>query len=184
MDVRGRRSQAGKEGDKNEEPRQKAYISPVKPQPIAPDPLDPLGLAYALPAELVVILHRLAKSDTTHRAFEESKTYVEAGAAERDAYAVRAMLPFWLHHAPLLLLHPSRGIRLLAIALHAITLPLLAEEAPPYVLGTWLMIAHDPDKHVASISSTSSFRILKRARGTCFRFYVVRLLIQREYGLR
>ncbi|KZP05637.1 hypothetical protein FIBSPDRAFT_877327 [Athelia psychrophila] len=69
---------------------------------------------------------------------------------------MRAMLPVWLHYAPLLLLHPSRGIRLLAIALHAITLPLLAEEAPPYVLGTWLMIAHDLDKHVASVASTSS----------------------------
>ncbi|KZP18781.1 hypothetical protein FIBSPDRAFT_1026939 [Athelia psychrophila] len=84
-------------------PRVKAYIPPVKPQPIALDPLDPLGLAYTLPAELFVILRQLPKKDITRRALEELKRYVEAGAAERDDYAVRAMLPVWLYHAPLLL---------------------------------------------------------------------------------
>ncbi|KZP03581.1 hypothetical protein FIBSPDRAFT_968871 [Athelia psychrophila] len=138
-----------------------AGVHPVKPQPTAPDPLDPLGLVYVLPAELVVILRRLGKHDT------------RAGAAERIDYAVRAMLPVWLHHVPLLLMHPSKRIRLLAVTLHAITLPLLAEEAPLYVLGVWLMIAHDPHKHVASVASTSSFRVLQRTRGTCFRFYVM-----------
>ncbi|KZP27923.1 hypothetical protein FIBSPDRAFT_927893, partial [Athelia psychrophila] len=128
----------------------------VKPQPIAPDPLDPLGLAYVLPAELVVILRRLGKNDTTRRALEELKTYVEAGAAERDDYAVRPMLPVWLPY------FFSKRIRLLAVALHAITLPLLAEEAPSYVLGAWLKIAHDSDKLGASVASTSSFSHTER----------------------
>ncbi|KZP29638.1 hypothetical protein FIBSPDRAFT_851232, partial [Athelia psychrophila] len=48
-------------------------------------------------------------------------------------------VPVWLHHTPVLLLHPSKRIRLLAVALHAITLPLIAEEAHPHVLGAWLM---------------------------------------------
>ncbi|KZP02943.1 WD40 repeat-like protein [Athelia psychrophila] len=130
-------------------------IPPVKPQPTAPDPLDPLGLADALPAELVVILRRLAKTGTTRRALEELKTYVEAGAAKRDAYAVREMLPVWLHHAPLLLLHPpSAYVRSLSPCMLSLY-PILAEEAPLYVLGVWLMIAHDPDKHFASVASTS-----------------------------
>ncbi|KZP29614.1 hypothetical protein FIBSPDRAFT_851179, partial [Athelia psychrophila] len=93
------------------------------------------------------------------------------------------MLPVWVRHAPLLLLHPSKRIRLLAVALPAITLPLLAEEAL-YILGAWLTIAHDPDKHVASVASTSSVRVLKQARGTCFGFYVVHFLTQRDYGLQ
>ena len=50
----GKDGKKTKKGDKKGEPRVKAYIPPVKPQPIAPDPLDSLGLAYALPAELVV----------------------------------------------------------------------------------------------------------------------------------
>ncbi|KZP17447.1 hypothetical protein FIBSPDRAFT_864843 [Athelia psychrophila] len=47
--------QTGKKGDNKEEPQVKVYIPPVKPQPIAPDPPDALGLAYAPPAELAFI---------------------------------------------------------------------------------------------------------------------------------
>ncbi|KZP10369.1 hypothetical protein FIBSPDRAFT_872739 [Athelia psychrophila] len=103
-----------------------------------PRSLDPLRLAFALPAELVVILRWPGKNDTTRRALEALKMYeVEAGAAGRIHYAVRARVPVWVEHphpAPLLLLHPSKRI-CLAVTLHAITLPLLAEEAPPFVLG-------------------------------------------------
>lgn len=88
----------GKKGDKKGEPRVKAYIPPVKPQPIAPDPLDALGLGYVLPAELVVILRGLGKKDavTKRRALEELKTYIEARIAGDDDYAVREMLPVWV----------------------------------------------------------------------------------------
>ncbi|KZP04636.1 hypothetical protein FIBSPDRAFT_967959 [Athelia psychrophila] len=128
------------------------YIPRVNPQPIAPDPLDPLGLAYALPAELDVILRRLEKNDTTRRALEELKAYVEAGAAERIDHAVRAMLPVW--QKKLLLMFSALGLR--SRTTPTSTSPL----SPPRRL----------------------FRILKRARGTCFRFYVVHFLIQRDYG--
>ncbi|KAF7968525.1 hypothetical protein HWV62_30179 [Athelia sp. TMB] len=151
----GKDGKKTKKGDKKGEPRVKAYIPPVKPQPIAPDPLDSLGLAYALPAELVVILRRLGKKDTVtkRRALEELQSYVDAVLAADDEYAVREMLPVWLHHAPLLFLHPSKRIRLLSATLHRALLSLLPEELPPFVLGAWRMAAHDPDKHVAAIVS-------------------------------
>ncbi|KAF7975675.1 hypothetical protein HWV62_8773 [Athelia sp. TMB] len=151
----GKDGKKTKKGDKKGEPRVKAYIPPVKPQPIAPDPLDSLGLAYALPAELVVILRRLGKKDTVtkRRALEELQSYVDAVLAADDEYAVREMLPVWLHHASLLFLHPSKRIRLLSATLHGELLSLLPEELPPFVLGAWRMAAHDPDKHVAAIVS-------------------------------
>ncbi len=52
----------------------KQYIAPPKPpQPVLPDPLDALGLARTLPAELVVSLRRLGKKDgvTRRKALDE-----------------------------------------------------------------------------------------------------------------
>lgn len=57
----------------------------MKPQPIAPDPLDALGLAYLHAVRgLVVILCRLGKKDVvkTRRALEELKTYAKVGIVE------------------------------------------------------------------------------------------------------
>jgi hypothetical protein len=55
-------------------PRIKQYIPPPKPPaPLVPDPLDGMGLARTLPAELVVVLRRLGKKDgvTRRKGLEE-----------------------------------------------------------------------------------------------------------------
>ena len=49
------------------------YIPPVKPQPVQQDPIDALGLAQRLPAELLVVWRGLSKKDvvTKGKALEE-----------------------------------------------------------------------------------------------------------------
>jgi hypothetical protein len=57
-------------------PKIKQYIPPPKPPaPPIPDPLDGMGLARTLPAELVVVLRRLGKKDevTRRKGLEELK---------------------------------------------------------------------------------------------------------------
>ena len=55
----------GKDKGKNKEPpRKKVYVQPVKPQPVQQDPIDALGLAQRLPAELLIVLRALSKKDT------------------------------------------------------------------------------------------------------------------------
>jgi hypothetical protein len=55
----------GKDKGKNKEPpRKKAYVLPVKPQPVQQDPIDALGLAQRLPPELLVVWRGLSKKDT------------------------------------------------------------------------------------------------------------------------
>ena len=64
----------GKDKGKGKEPpRKKAYIPPVKPQPVQQDPIDALGLAQRLPAELLVVWRGLSKKDalTKSKALEE-----------------------------------------------------------------------------------------------------------------
>ena len=67
----------GKDKGKNKEPpRKKAYIPPVKPQPVQQDPIDMLGLAQRLPAELLLVWRGLSKKDvvTKGKALEELRT--------------------------------------------------------------------------------------------------------------
>jgi E3 ubiquitin-protein ligase listerin len=67
----------GKDKGKNKEPpRKKVYIPPVKPQPVQQDPIDALGLAQRLPAELLIVLRALSKRDTVtkSKALEELRT--------------------------------------------------------------------------------------------------------------
>jgi hypothetical protein len=64
----------GKDKSKAKEPpRKKMYIPPVKPQPVQQDPIDALGLAQRLPAELLVVWRGLSKKDavTKGKALEE-----------------------------------------------------------------------------------------------------------------
>jgi hypothetical protein len=64
----------GKDKAKGKEPpRKKMYIPPVKPQPVQQDPIDALGLAQRLPAELLVVWRGLSKKDavTKGKALEE-----------------------------------------------------------------------------------------------------------------
>lgn len=64
----------GKDKGKGKEPpHKKMYIPPVKPQPVQQDPIDALGLARRLPAELLVVWRGLSKKDavTKGKALEE-----------------------------------------------------------------------------------------------------------------
>ena len=63
-------------GRNKEPPRKKAYVIPVKPQPVQQDPIDALGLAQRLPPELLIVLRGLSKKDTVTKtkALEELRT--------------------------------------------------------------------------------------------------------------
>jgi E3 ubiquitin-protein ligase listerin len=143
-----------KKGSKrSKEPRKKVYIPPVKPAAVQPDPLDTLGIAQRIPADLHVVLRRLAKKDsvTKRRALEDFHAdWVEKSRQDENLLAVlRVVLPVWvcsvslveyyigpligpsqLHHVPALFLHPSRRVRQLAVNLHSALLafPSLAKE--------------------------------------------------------
>ncbi|KAI0790522.1 hypothetical protein C8Q75DRAFT_762281 [Abortiporus biennis] len=166
------KKQKGKEkGKKGKEPKKKVYIPPVKPTAVQPDPLDTLGIAQKLPPELLVVLRRLAKKDSTtkRRALEELQIdwvdKVKAGGENLTAlYALVDSIPVWLHHVPTLFLHSSRRIRLLSIGLHSSLLEMsnpvsdqvfyyLHEvanaEQTESILGTWCLLANDVDRQVS-----------------------------------
>ncbi|KAF8500410.1 hypothetical protein F5888DRAFT_1682008 [Russula emetica] len=131
----------GKDKGKGKEPpRKKMYIPPVKPQPVQQDPIDALGLAQRLPAELLVVWRGLSKKDavTKGKALEELRagwidhvhlllSSNDDDDAHRDAdaegharlEALILSLPVWMHHVPALFLHPSRRLRTLALTAHA-----------------------------------------------------------------
>lgn len=95
------KKQKGKEkGKKGKEPKKKVYIPPVKPAPVRPDPLDTLGIAQILPAELLVVLRKLAKKDavTKRRALEDLQAdWIES--ARREDWRLSAVadaLPVWV----------------------------------------------------------------------------------------
>lgn len=90
-----------KKGSKrSKEPQKKVYIPPVKPVPIQPDPLDTLGIAQRIPADLHVVLRRLAKKDsvTKRRALEDFHAdWVEKGRNDENILAVlEVVLPVWV----------------------------------------------------------------------------------------
>jgi hypothetical protein len=68
-----KRAKGKDKGKTKEPPRKKMYIPPVKPQPVQQDPIDALGLAQRLPAELLVVWRGLSKKDavTKGKALEE-----------------------------------------------------------------------------------------------------------------
>ncbi|KAI0056618.1 hypothetical protein BV25DRAFT_1995499 [Artomyces pyxidatus] len=160
-----------KEKGKNKEPRKKVYIPPTKPAPLQQDPLDTLGLAHQLPADLLVVLKSINKKDTVTKtkALDELQTgWVDRARGEDDGSALletlALMLPVWLHHVPVLFLHASRAIRQRAAALHAALLgvPRLHEQIYFYlrevasedqaenIIGSWCMAGRDIDRAVAA----------------------------------
>ena len=107
------RKPKGKDKGKNKEPpRKKAYIPPIKPQPVQQDPIDALGLAQRLPADLLVVLRALNKKDTVtkSKALEELRTVwidrAHPSVTEDDAHqdaeayarleALELSLPVWV----------------------------------------------------------------------------------------
>jgi hypothetical protein len=97
----------GKDKGKNKEPpRKKAYVVPVKPQPVQQDPIDALRLAQRLPPELLVVLRGLSKKDTVTKtkALEELRLAwidrVHLLSDDPDVYArldaLTLSLPIWV----------------------------------------------------------------------------------------
>ncbi|KAF7796133.1 hypothetical protein EIP86_007306 [Pleurotus ostreatoroseus] len=179
-----KRPKGDKKGKKNKEPKKKAYIPPVKPVPVHPDPLDTLGIAQRIPADLLVVLRLLAKKDsvTKRRALEElqvnwvEKAKEDDGAAQLSA--LTEVLPVWCHHIPTLFLHPSRRIRLLAVGLHISLLKLSSTivdqfffflhevadaDQAEYIIGAWCMTAHDADRQVSAFARESWDRFVSVA---------------------
>ncbi|KAH9941137.1 uncharacterized protein BXZ73DRAFT_75106 [Epithele typhae] len=169
------------------EPQKKVYIPPVKPTPAQPDPLDTLGLAQKLPPELSVILRLLAKKDATtkRRALEDLQTAWIARAKRGDEpeyllYNLEQTIPVWLHHVPALFFHPSRRIRLQAVALHASILDIrplrqalffqirevLSSDHAESVLGSWCLAVHDVDRQVSSYARESWARYVSTSEST------------------
>ncbi len=108
----------GKGGKKGKAEKKKQYIPPPKPPQPLPDPLDSMGLASLLPADLVVLLRKASKKDviTRCRALEGLLAWVEdalekapsSAASEADGEpsqlsseekrdALVMMLPSWVH---------------------------------------------------------------------------------------
>jgi hypothetical protein len=87
----------GKKGPKGKkEPKPKVYIAPRRPAPIQPDPIDVLGLASVLPPDLLVVLRKLGKKDTTTktRALEDlHKLWTGPDAASED---ITIAWPIWV----------------------------------------------------------------------------------------
>ncbi|GAK62043.1 uncharacterized protein PAN0_001c0240 [Moesziomyces antarcticus] len=132
----------GKGGKKGKADKKKQYIPPPKPPQPLPDPLDSMGLASLLPADLVVLLRKASKKDviTRCRALEGLLAWVEdafeisAPAADSEANeasrltseekreALVMMLPSWVHLFPRLALSPTRRLRLLTMQIQTLLL--------------------------------------------------------------
>lgn len=97
-----KRPKGEKKGKKNKEPKKKAYIPPVKPAPVQPDPLDTLGIAQRIPADLLVVLRLLAKKDsvTKRRALEDLQAKWVDQARKEEGHvqlsALAEVLPVWV----------------------------------------------------------------------------------------
>ncbi|KAH8826836.1 hypothetical protein DL96DRAFT_1604472 [Flagelloscypha sp. PMI_526] len=156
------KTKTSKKDRKNAPPRVKQYIPPTKPAKAVLDPLDTLGLARILPAELVVCLRMLGKKSgvTREKGLEELKRSWLGSDKEIELIQ---MSPVWVHHLPSLLTHPQRRIRLLAATIHATmlsnenirdnVLSLTSEDTN--ATATWLLSVYDIDRTVASTSAKS-----------------------------
>ncbi|KAF9458921.1 hypothetical protein BDZ94DRAFT_1068633 [Collybia nuda] len=163
-------------GQKKKEPRVKAYIPPVKPAPVQPDPLETTGLVHILPAELLIVLRSFNKKAqvTKIRALEELQTaWVEKCRKEGEdgtlVHVLVEMLPVWLHHVSALFVHHSRRVRLLTASIHASLLQIhtvheqilfflretVSTSQIESILGTWCMATHDVDRSVATMVQKS-----------------------------
>ncbi|KAJ1030091.1 hypothetical protein NDA16_001004 [Ustilago loliicola] len=133
----------GKGGKKGKAEKKKQYIPPSKPPQPLPDPLDSMGLASLLPADLVVLLRKASKKDviTRCRALEGLLAWVEDAfgkssssnstesspeasnlSSQEKQEALVMMLPSWVHLFPRLALSPTRRLRLLAMQIQTLLL--------------------------------------------------------------
>ncbi|EPQ26430.1 uncharacterized protein PFL1_06078 [Pseudozyma flocculosa PF-1] len=145
----------GKGKGKGKSDRKKQFIPPPKPPQPLPDPLDSMGLASLLPADLVVLLRKASKKDvvTRCRALEGLLAWIEDAlrpsatgikdadvrqaargdrgddsgtSSEEKREALVMMLPCWVHLFPRLALSPTRRLRLLTSQIQS----LLLQKAP------------------------------------------------------
>lgn len=101
----GKAAHMSKRQKREAKAKSKQYIPPAKVQG-ALDPLDTLGLAHQLPADLVVLLRKAGKKDlvTRQRALEGLKDYFEFGLSHLHddsapfdyESALVLMLPCWV----------------------------------------------------------------------------------------
>ncbi|WWC90682.1 uncharacterized protein L201_005618 [Kwoniella dendrophila CBS 6074] len=167
-------------------PKIKQFIPPPKPPaPPIPDPLDGLGLARTLPAELVVILRRLGKKDdiTRRKGLEELKdNYISpllsknGGEISEDEEldkelketALLSAIPVWLHNLASLLQSPFH--RSIAIQIHSdllsipsirtsivenLSLSLLPGTQVRDIIGSWVVAALEEGRRAGGIGLKS-----------------------------
>ncbi|KAJ7889234.1 hypothetical protein B0H13DRAFT_2532397 [Mycena leptocephala] len=142
-----------------------------KPTALNPDPLDAVpGLAVCLTPPLLVVLRSLGKKApvTKIRALEELHAgwVAHIDAEDRIAlYALREMVPAWLHHLPAHV-YPARRVRLLTALLAAALLrPGLTADAPDVVGSVWALAAHDAKRAVAAVASAPAARVQAEDKG-------------------
>ncbi|WFC97190.1 hypothetical protein MBRA1_003856 [Malassezia brasiliensis] len=149
--------------------KKKSYVPPPKPPQPPPYPLDSMGLANLLPADLVVLLRKALKKDivTRVRTLESMLAWMQ-GAPSDDAEplddeerssAMVLMLPCWVHLFPRFALSPSQRLRLLALQVHeqllrdaAVRDELLGAHNLTPILGFWAVLTHDTSRAAARLA--------------------------------
>lgn len=147
----------------------KSYVPPPKPPQPPPFPLDSMGLASLLPADLVVLLRKALKKDivTRVRTLESLLAWIqgkpvdeqEVLSDEERSSALLIMIPCWVHLFPRLALSPSQRLRYLTLQVHKelLQLPDVREELTGAhniepILGFWAVLAHDTTRSVARLA--------------------------------
>lgn len=161
--------------------KKKAYKPPPKPPQPPPYPLDSMGLASLLPADLVVLLRKALKKDiiTRVRTLESLLAWIKGAPSSCDDTAAPPislgerndslvlMLPCWVFLFPRLALSPSQRLRQLTLQVHSELLhfPVPYENAtcireellsPMYmepILGYWGVMSFDTSRSVARLGS-------------------------------
>ncbi|KAI3614756.1 hypothetical protein CBS9595_004027 [Malassezia furfur] len=150
--------------------KKKSYVPPPKPPQPPPYPLDSMGLANLLPADLVVLLRKALKKDivTRVRTLESMLAWMQGAPSDDDAEplgdeersaAMVVMLPCWVHLFPRLALSPSQRLRLLALQVHeqllrdaAVRDELLGAHNLTPILGFWAVLTHDTSRAAARLA--------------------------------
>lgn len=150
--------------------KKKSYVPPPKPPQPPPYPLDSMGLANLLPADLVVLLRKALKKDivTRVRTLESMLAWMQGAPSDDDAEplgdeersaAMVIMLPCWVHLFPRLALSPSQRLRLLALQVHeqllrdaAVRDELLGAHNLTPILGFWAVLTHDTSRAAARLA--------------------------------
>ena len=160
--------------------KKKAYVPPPKPPKPPPFPLDSMGLASLLPADLVVLLRKALKRDivTRVRTMESLLAWIQGAPPQMDdgapyellsveerCEALALMLPCWSHLFPRLALSPSQRVRLLTLQVHAALLEfptpspdsscirdeLLSSTYLDSIIGFWAVLSYDTSRTVGRL---------------------------------